>query len=575
MVSKRCVYDGAVCVLRRMYNALKRTRLLYVIPFGGSFGRVLRVLEGYNKYVNMVSIKKLIIGGIAMFTFGILFGWCGFPSILRWQIKKQIALKPGNEIRDMWSHFPLPLDFKVYLFNVTNADEIQEGKKPKLQEVGPFFYDEYKWKVDLVDREDDDSVEYSLKSTWYFNPKKSNGLTGEEDMVFPHLMILGIVGATMKERPAAIGVIGKAVNSIFHKPDSIFVKAKAKDIMFDGLPVDCTGTDFAGAAVCNVLETEAKDLVSDGEKRYKFSLFGGQNGTVRSERMRVLRGIKNFKDVGRVLEWDGKAALDIWPEDHCNEFNGTDSTIFPPLFGPDDDIVSFGYEICRSLSAHYERPSKIKGVNTLRYTVDLGDMSTNPLEKCFCPTPDTCLSKNLYDMSKCLGGVPIIGSLPHFYNSDPKYLDLVDGLHPNQDDHEIDMDFEPMTATPLRAHKRLQFNMFIQPIAKFKLMKNFPEALLPLFWVEEGILLDDEFVNKVKVVFKAMAVVTFLKWLMVLGGIGMEIAAGVLHYKNRDSDKLDITKITPKTASNENKNWPPGMNISTIQTAAVPNLDRN
>jgi hypothetical protein len=82
--------------------------------------------------------------------------------------------------------------------------------------------------------------------------------------------------------------------------------------------------------------------------------------------MRVLRGIKNFKDVGRVLEWDGKAALDIWPEDHCNEFNGTDSTIFPPLFGPDDDIVSFGYEICRSLSAHYERPSKIKGTFPIR-----------------------------------------------------------------------------------------------------------------------------------------------------------------------------------------------------------------
>lgn len=76
-----------------------------------------------------------------------------------------------------------------------------------------------------------------------------------------------------------------------------------------------------------------------------------------------------------------------------------------------------------------------------------------------------------------------------------------------QEDHEIDMDFEPMTATPIRAHKRLQFNMFIQPVAKFKLMKTFPEALLPLFWVEEGILLEDEFVNKVKVVFKVMAVV--------------------------------------------------------------------
>lgn len=38
-------------------------------------------------------------------------------------------------------------------------------------------------------------------------------------------------------------------------------------------------------------------------------------------------------------------------------------------------------------------------------------------------------------------------------------------------------------------------------------MKNFPEALLPLFWVEEGILLDDEYVNKVKMVFKMILIV--------------------------------------------------------------------
>lgn len=66
---------------------------------------------------------------------------------------------------------------------------------------------------------------------------------------------------------------------------------------------------------------------------------------------------------------------------------------------------------------------------------------------------------------------------------------------------------------------------------------------------------------------------------MVFGGIGMGIATGVLYYKNRDTDKLEITKITPKTASVENKtdkDWPPGMNISTIQAAAVPpHLDRN
>lgn len=71
------------------------------------------------------------------------------------------------------------------------------------------------------------------------------------------------------------------------------------------------------------------------------------------------------------------------------------------------------------------------GVKTLRYTANLGDMSTNPMEKCFCPTPETCLTRNFYDMTKCLG-VPIIGSLPHFYDTDGKYLKMVDGLHPNQ-----------------------------------------------------------------------------------------------------------------------------------------------
>lgn len=50
-------------------------------------------------------------------------------------------LKPGSEIREMWSNFPLPLDFKVYMFNITNPTEIAEGKKPKVQEVGPFFYE--------------------------------------------------------------------------------------------------------------------------------------------------------------------------------------------------------------------------------------------------------------------------------------------------------------------------------------------------------------------------------------------------------------------------------------------------
>lgn len=42
-----------------------------------------------------------------------------------------------------------------------------------------------------------------------------------------------------------------------------------------------------------------------------------------------------------------------------------------------------------------------------------------------------------------------------------------------------------MTATPVSARKRLQFNMFTHPVAKIPVMKQMTTALIPIFWVEE------------------------------------------------------------------------------------------
>ena len=54
---------------------------------------------------------------------------------------QNINLQPGTELREMWSNFPDPVGFKVYLFNVTNPTEIQKGEKPALREVGPYVYE--------------------------------------------------------------------------------------------------------------------------------------------------------------------------------------------------------------------------------------------------------------------------------------------------------------------------------------------------------------------------------------------------------------------------------------------------
>lgn len=44
-------------------------------------------------------------------------------------------------MRDLWADLPIPLDFRIFLFNITNAEAIAKGENPILKEVGPFFYE--------------------------------------------------------------------------------------------------------------------------------------------------------------------------------------------------------------------------------------------------------------------------------------------------------------------------------------------------------------------------------------------------------------------------------------------------
>ncbi|KAK0097725.1 hypothetical protein PV326_014253 [Microctonus aethiopoides] len=517
----------------------------------------------------MELFKKLGIASGVLFSFGILIGFIVFPPFLKSQVKKQSVLKQGSELREMWEDLPFPLDFKIYLFNITNPAEIKAGHKPIVQEIGPFFYEEYKQKVNVIDREEDDTVEFSFKLTWHFNQAKSApGLSENVELTFPHMMILGAVMTTLRERPAMVGLAAKAMDSIFHKPDSVFVKATAKQILWDGLPVDCSVKDFAGSAVCSILRENDGGLIKDGPENYKFALFGHRNGTVSPDRIRVKRGLKNVLEVGVVTEFNGESKLNYWAEEgNCNTLNGTDSTIFHPYLYQDEDIVSFAPDLCRSMGAKFQKKSDVAGIASNRYTVEIGDMSKDSELKCFCPTNTTCLKKGLFDLFNC-NKAPIIASLPHLFLVDEEYL--------HQKEHELFLEFEPMTGTPMSARQRLQFNIFIHPVEKFKLMKTFPTALLPLFWIEEGILLGDDILGQLKAVFKIMSIVGYMKWTMVVLGLGLGGAAGGLFYKaQQGSQKLNITKIMPKTIKNTNdgeKTWP--VNVSTIQGAAVPpNLD--
>lgn len=216
-------------------------------------------------------------------------------------------------------------------------------------------------------------------------------LTGDELVTIPHPLITvssvimisliqqlhqkeqfqGVVNTLIRTKPGTLGLINKAFISVFQNPSSIFVTASAMDILFDGLIINCAVIDFPGKALCTKLKTEAEGIKHLPDNKFALALlapvhlpllqyfssyaitqlFLQKNGT-KGKTFKVLKGTKKSHDVGRIIEYDNTTELNVWPTKACNQFRGTDGTIFPPLMTQDEGIVSFAPDLCRFASAN-------------------------------------------------------------------------------------------------------------------------------------------------------------------------------------------------------------------------------
>jgi hypothetical protein len=77
----------------------------------------------------------------------------------------------------------------------------------------------------------------------------------------------------------------------------------------------------------------------------------------------VLRGIKNYRDVGRVLSLGNQTKMSVWPDSPCNDFRGTDGTIFPPFLSKKENVWAHFPDICRSIGAYYVETGMVQGIN--------------------------------------------------------------------------------------------------------------------------------------------------------------------------------------------------------------------
>lgn len=84
--------------------------------------------------------KLLILSLLSLVINFAVFGYL-VPSIIRMGMAKQLRITPETMARKTFEKIPFPINFRLYLFNVTNKDEVLAGGKPILQEIGPYFFE--------------------------------------------------------------------------------------------------------------------------------------------------------------------------------------------------------------------------------------------------------------------------------------------------------------------------------------------------------------------------------------------------------------------------------------------------
>ncbi|KAL4711279.1 hypothetical protein ACJJTC_019120 [Scirpophaga incertulas] len=64
-----------------------------------------------------------------------------FSTWVRLFIDHELVLRPGSMTFEWWARPPVRPFVRVYVYNVTNADEfLNNGSKPVLNELGPYVY---------------------------------------------------------------------------------------------------------------------------------------------------------------------------------------------------------------------------------------------------------------------------------------------------------------------------------------------------------------------------------------------------------------------------------------------------
>jgi len=449
---------------------------------------------------------SLIIGGfLALYL---------FEPLVKSIIENTVPILPDSDVTKAWIAPPIRPVLKIYYFNVTNPEEYLSGGKLRVQEIGPYVFQE-KWKREGIKWTDDqEEVSFRMKKTYHHRPDLSSGSLSDP-VVLPNVPMFGMLSKLRNTGPSVLES-GNAYLGTFDPPQNVFEKRTVQEVTW--------GYNHSLVHLANLILQEEEILPE------LYGYFYGKNNSDSGE-WNIMTGKSGVNNLGSVVNIEKRSTVDTWFDREsklckkidwndeetlppflqknktlqnlyqtmcesksttCNKIKGTDGSVFPPFLGESSVLRIYNKDMCRSLPLKFSEKINHFNMETYRFIPSKTAFSSGD-SSCFCPPGSSgCAPEGLFNVSACHGGSPMLLSWPHFYNADPKLLENIHGLKPEKEKHEFQIDVLPQIGVGLRAAVRMQINLFIE-VDGIQKLENATNAYVPIIWFQDGIEnLDDE-----------------------------------------------------------------------------------
>ncbi|XP_038072323.1 scavenger receptor class B member 1-like isoform X2 [Patiria miniata] len=452
--------------------------------------------------VMVIGVLMVLIGAVAI--------PLGFKALMDSILDQMMVISPKSPIYPEWQDPTLPIYTRFYFFDLQNPDEVLQGAKPSVVEIGPYSY-----KMSLprenITFNPNSTVTSIQPYTYVFDRSQSVG--DENDTFMTTNMPFWSTAYFVRDAGSLIQFgLAAFMDLVGEKP---FMPLTVNQLVW--------GYD---EPLFEWVHQNVPEFPLPPGFETQFGFLLGRNNTDLGV-YTSFTGVEDKLLVNHIDKFNGRSNLTYWKSESANMINGTDGMMYHMGIEEDEVLYLFHPDLCRSMPYTFVQDDVLEGVPLKMFGVApwaYQNSSTYPLNKGFNITTDD-VPRGLMRVDPCRFETPIALSNPHFFDGDPSLAGGVDGLSPNADRHRNYFSIEPILGMPFKLRMRLQINQYVQQVSGVWQTANVKTMYMPGFWFEEDVTANEEVIGYYDTGIKLTGIIALvMQYLSIVIGASLIIA---------------------------------------------------